>query len=96
MARYGCLTLSLLLFGESEPPAAENERKPPAQYFCLGFKDRELEDEYLDDLARLSKDRLCLGYVVAFVGKGRNRSRLCYGLSRPSFFLGTHSLCTRP
>ena len=39
------------------------------QYFCLGFKDRELEDEYLDDLARLSTDRLCLGYVVAFVGK---------------------------
>ena len=29
--------------------------KPPSQYFILGFKDRNLEDEYLEDQVLSSK-----------------------------------------
>ena len=34
----------------------------PSQYWLLGFKDRNLEEEYLNDLADVSKERLFLGY----------------------------------
>ena len=34
----------------------------PSEYWLLGFKDRELEDEYLNDLVLVSKDRIYLGY----------------------------------
>ena len=34
----------------------------PSQYWLLGFKDRNLEEEYLNDLVDVSKDRLYLGY----------------------------------
>ena len=34
----------------------------PSQYWILGFKDRELEEEYLNDLVNVSKHRIYLGY----------------------------------
>ena len=34
----------------------------PSQYWLLGFMDRDLEDEYLNDLAVVSKHRIYLGY----------------------------------
>ena len=34
----------------------------PSEYWLLGFKDRKLEEEYLNDLADVSKERLFLGY----------------------------------
>ena len=34
----------------------------PSQYRLLGFMDRDLEDEYLNDLAVVSKHRIYLGY----------------------------------
>ncbi len=34
----------------------------PSEYWFLGFKDRDLEEEYLNDLVVASKDRLYLGY----------------------------------
>ena len=34
----------------------------PSQYWLLGFKDRDLEEEYLNDLAVVSKHRIYLGY----------------------------------
>ena len=37
----------------------------PAQYPLLGFKDRKLEDEYLEHLVVASKWRIVLGYVTA-------------------------------
>ncbi len=34
----------------------------PSQYWILGFKDRDLEEEYLNDLVDVSKGRLYLGH----------------------------------
>ena len=34
----------------------------PSEYWLLGFKDRKLEEEYLNDLAVVSKHRIYLGY----------------------------------
>lgn len=39
----------------------------PSQYFLFGFKDRKLEDEYLDDLCVISKNQVMLGYVMCLV-----------------------------
>merc|ERR1712188_202402 len=39
----------------------------PPQYFLLGFKDRDLEDEYLDDLCRISKNQIILGYSMCLL-----------------------------
>ena len=34
----------------------------PSTYWLLGFKDRDLEEEYLNDLVDVSKGRLYLGH----------------------------------
>ena len=34
----------------------------PSEHWLLGFKDRDLEEEYLNDLVVVSKKRLYLGY----------------------------------
>ena len=34
----------------------------PSEHWLLGFKDRNLEEEYLNDLAVVSKHRIYLGY----------------------------------
>merc|ERR1711908_245864 len=40
----------------------------PKRYFALlGFKDRNLEDEYLEDLARSKKASVFVGYAIAIV-----------------------------
>ena len=36
----------------------------PSEYWFLGFKDRDLEEEYLNDLVVASKGRLYLGYSM--------------------------------
>ena len=36
----------------------------PSEYWFLGFKDRDLEEEYLNDLVIASKGRLYLGYSM--------------------------------
>ena len=39
----------------------------PSQYPLLGFKDRHLEDEYLEHLVAASKWRIILAYVTAIL-----------------------------
>ena len=41
----------------------------PSEYWFLGFKDRDLEEEYLNDLVVASKGRLYLGYgmIILFL-----------------------------
>ena len=39
----------------------------PSQYWFLGFKDRDLEEEYLNDLAVVSMARIFLGYSMCAV-----------------------------
>jgi len=39
----------------------------PQQYLVLGFKDRNLEARFLDDLARVSQPRTILGYTMALL-----------------------------
>ena len=39
----------------------------PSQYPLLGFKDRHLEDEYLEHLVLASRSRIILGYVTAIL-----------------------------
>ena len=34
----------------------------PSEHWLLGFKDRDLEEEYLNDLVDVSKGRIYLGY----------------------------------
>ena len=48
--------------GEKSSSAASSK---PAQYPLLGFKDRKLEDEYLEHLVVASRSRILLGYVTA-------------------------------
>ena len=54
------------------PSESEDERSlrqaAPSQHFLIGFKDRELEEEYLDDLVlNVSKTRILVGYFFSFV-----------------------------
>ena len=42
----------------------EQDLRKPAQYWLLGFKDRELETEYLDNLVCESPNRIYLGYFI--------------------------------
>lgn len=39
----------------------------PAVYWALGFKDRVLEDEYLEDFVRISKRQIILGYAMCIL-----------------------------
>jgi len=39
----------------------------PAQYPLLGYRDRDLEDEYLDDMTCAMKSRILVGYVVSIL-----------------------------
>ena len=39
----------------------------PSQYPLLGFKDRHLEDEYLEHLVVASRARIILGYVTVIL-----------------------------
>lgn len=39
----------------------------PAQYFALGFKDRNLEEKYLNFVATRGKGRNLLGLSAAFI-----------------------------
>ena len=39
----------------------------PRQYFLLGFRDRNLEDEYLNDLSTVSRNPILLGYCICIV-----------------------------
>lgn len=56
---------------EVEANLEENDsfkrRHWPRQHVLFGFKDRNLEDEYLDDLARVGKSRILLGYCVSIM-----------------------------
>lgn len=68
-----CLHTEDYEFDEAEEDAhrsltARNVSAPsaaPKQYFFLGFKDRNLEDEYMEDLSRASKSRMLLGTFVS-------------------------------
>ena len=41
--------------------------KPPARYVFLGFKDRDLEVEYTQDLALVLRARITLGFVISLL-----------------------------
>ncbi|QDZ23661.1 hypothetical protein A3770_11p61790 [Chloropicon primus] len=43
----------------------KRSKHSPSQHILFGFKDRNLEDEYLEDLARVGKSRILLGYCVS-------------------------------
>ena len=51
----------------------------PSQYPLLGFKDRHLEDEYLEHLVVASRARIILGYVTAILlyGSGPFAANFC-------------------
>merc|ERR1711904_680343 len=54
-------------FDESEDERSLRQAAP-SQHFLIGFKDRELEEEYLDDLVlNVSKTRILVGYFFSFV-----------------------------
>merc|ERR1711907_912064 len=39
----------------------------PAEWPFLGYRDRDLEDEYLDDMTCTMKSRILVGYVVSII-----------------------------
>ena len=53
--------------------SARYQTSSPSKYFVLGFKDRNLEAEYWNDVTLTSKYRILLGWFVSallfFVGK---------------------------
>merc|ERR1712199_116396 len=44
-----------------------NSSSKPSQYPLLGFKDRKLEDDYLEYLVVASRARIILGYVTVIL-----------------------------
>ena len=59
--------LSCFVLSESEDERSLRQAAP-SQHFLIGFKDRELEEEYLDDLVlNVSKTRILVGYFFSFV-----------------------------
>ena len=48
-----------------EGSVARLGHKPPSQYWLIGFKDRNLEREYLEDLVKVSSSRLVIGTFSA-------------------------------
>ena len=59
----GLLTTSILFFASRSEDEVSSSSKP-SQYPLLGFKDRHLEDDYLEYLVVASKARIILGYVT--------------------------------
>merc|ERR1712199_124507 len=59
-------------FDESSTSSKNDVVSSPSQYFVLGFKDRNLEAEYWNDVTLTSKYRILLGWFVStllfFVG----------------------------
>ena len=47
--------------------SARHQTSSPSEYFVLGFKDRNLEAEYWNDVALTSKPRIILGYFVSIL-----------------------------
>ena len=45
--------------------SARHLTSSPSQYFILGFKDRNLEAEYWNDVTMTSKYRILLGWFVS-------------------------------
>ena len=59
--------LSCFVLSESEDECSLRQAAQ-SQHFLIGFKDRELEEEYLDDLVlNVSKTRILVGYFFSFV-----------------------------
>ena len=81
--RYADDVSSLFLVAarrESEDTLMSSARhltSSPSEYFVLGFKDRNLEAEYWNDVTLTSKYRILLGWFVStllfFVGKSGSR-----------------------
>ncbi|WZN62484.1 guanylate cyclase [Chloropicon roscoffensis] len=68
LVNYGCrrwLHKEDYSFDEGGEKTRSSSR--PSQYPLLGFKDRKLEDEYLEHLVVASKWRIILGYVTAIL-----------------------------
>ena len=57
-------SLSLTLSPRLPRSAQGAEAKHPSAYLFLGFRDRNLEDEFMEDLVRTWKPRIILGYLV--------------------------------
>ena len=62
----GLLTTSILFFASRSEDEVSSSSKP-SQYPLLGFKDRHLEDDYLEYLVVASQARIILGYVTAIL-----------------------------
>jgi len=68
LVNYGCrrwLHKEDYSFDEDGEKSSSAASSKPAQYPLLGFKDRKLEDEYLEHLVVASRSRILLGYVTA-------------------------------
>ena len=50
-----------------ESATVDTKAYAPSKYPILGWKDRNLEDEYLDDLAKQNKKLIILGLVARCV-----------------------------
>merc|ERR1711934_507226 len=68
LVNYGCrrwLHKEDYTFDERGDKTRSSSR--PSQYPLLGFKDRHLEDEYLEHLVVASRARIILGYVTVIL-----------------------------
>merc|ERR1712032_399387 len=68
LVNYGCrrwLHKEDYTFEEGGDKTRSSSR--PSQYPLLGFKDRHLEDEYLEHLVVASRARIILAYVTAIL-----------------------------
>ena len=59
----------------------------PSQYPLLGFKDRHLEDEYLEHLVVASRARIILGYVTVILLYGLGPFLLYWPYYKESIWL---------
>ena len=64
----GLLTsFSFASYSEGEGGDKTSSSSEPSQYPLLGFKDRHLEDDYLEYLVVASRARIILGYVTVIL-----------------------------
>ena len=65
--KVNSLTLGRVALGHRSRNARHGIRFTPAQWFFLGFKDRNLEDDYLNDFIIISRRQIILGYSMCIL-----------------------------
>merc|ERR1711904_532240 len=73
--KVNSLTLGRVALGHRSRNARHGIRFTPAQWFFLGFKDRNLEDDYLNDFIIISRRQIILGYSRCILVYKKDRFR---------------------